>query len=166
MTRGRRHDRPASPLRAPLSIKGFDAGDLLPEGPASCLSGSSPCVSFSHIELIILRGRTPQGAVVALYARRRVSPPGRRQWRCLQASRTHTTVGVFEADDVVLVELTEGDLEDSHRSLAFTGEPVGRLSRDEELLSDLWMEHFLPEFNLRAGIEDDPEFIAMMMELE
>ena len=46
----------------------------------------------------------------------------------------HTTVDVIEPDDVLLIELAEGDLQYPHLAFASRGEPVNRSSGDEYLL--------------------------------
>src|SRR3712207_4631180 len=56
-------------------------------------------------------------------------------------SGAHAAVDVFQANDVLLVELAEGDLEHPDRALAHRREPVDRLPRYIELLLYRSEEH-------------------------
>src|SRR5215218_1410256 len=81
------------------------------------------------------------------------------------SSRSYATVYVLQADDVVLVELAEGDLEYPDLTLAHRREPVYRLPGDEELLFYLGMEDLPVQLDSGAGIQDHPELVALVVVL-
>src|ERR687890_677166 len=77
----------------------------------------------------------------------------------------HATVDVIEPDDVLLIELAEGDLQYPHLSFAGRGEPVHRSSGDEYLLPGLGFEYFFAELYLGSLVQNDPELVAAVVVL-
>ena len=65
----------------------------------------------------LLVGRAARGPALRIAA----VPVLRFKAHPLAASWPHAAVDIFEADDVLLVELSKGDLEYPHRLLAYAG---------------------------------------------
>ena len=57
------------------------------------------------------------------------------------------------------------DFEDAYGLLADGGEAVGRLAGNEHLLPDLRLKDFLAEFYAGSEVEDDPEFVPLVVVL-
>jgi hypothetical protein len=63
-------------------------------------------------------------------------------------------VDVLQADDVLLIELAEGDLQYPCRLITGRKEPMYRLTRDEQFLPSLRLENLLAELNAGARVQD------------
>ncbi len=80
-------------------------------------------------------------------------------------SLSNAPVDVLQPDDVLLVELAEGDLQYPYLPFTGRGEPVHRLPRDEKLLSDLGLEDIFAELYPSPLVQNDPELVAVMVVL-
>jgi hypothetical protein len=103
-------------------------------------------------------GQGLAGRLCALGATRLVFVPKAhlRARRTPEASGSHAAVDVLQADDVLLIELSEGDLKYPHRLRAWAREPVNRLAGYEELLLDIRVEDLPVQLYTRPGVEGTP----------
>ena len=72
------------------------------------------------------------------------------------AVRVHPSVDVFQTDDVILIELTEGHLKYSDRFVSDGREPVCRPTGNDDSLPTFGPENPTSHLDLSSGIEDHP----------
>src|SRR4051794_5054628 len=72
------------------------------------------------------------------------------------AVRRHPSIDVFQTDDIILIELTEGYLKYSDCFVSDGREPVCRPTRNDDSLPPFWPENPTLHLDLGSGIEDHP----------
>src|SRR5215210_6350043 len=140
-----------------------------PPSPLRTTSGSrsppagAPRASFSGLKLthLLLGSGDDRRGVPPAPKRRRTPEIG----HGTGGLRLRAAVDVFEAEDVLLVELAEGDLQDARRALAGPREPVDRPPGYVQFFARLGAKDVFTQLHLYPVVEDHPQLVAAMMVL-